>query len=200
MAMAEGARVLTVLSSEPAHAAQPSADRRAFERALSQHRQALRAEALRLTKNRSDAEDLLQEMSLRAWRYWPLYREQDNCRAWLQRIMINTFCSERRAHARKKRLLAGYALARDAAAEASSVEAVAAGDPQGLLRSEHVNLTLSALKPEQARILRLVDMDERTYREAAEALECPVGTVMSRLHRARRALRNLLISEAQAYA
>jgi RNA polymerase sigma-70 factor (ECF subfamily) len=59
---------------------------------------------------------------------------------------------------------------------------------------------LSALKPEQARILRLVDMDERSYREAAEALECPVGTVMSRLHRARRALRNLLISEAQAYA
>ena len=185
---------------EPEPELQPGADRRAFEQAFSAHRRALTAQALRLTKNRSDAEDLLQEVSLRAWRYWSLYREQDNCRAWLQRIMLNTFCSARRAHARKKRLLAGYALAQDAAAEASSAEAMVTGDPQGLLSSEHVTLTLSALKPDQARILRLVDMDERSYREAAAELECPVGTVMSRLHRARRALRSLLASEAQAYA
>jgi len=214
MRMAEGARVITerlehpsgklrcvpALEPEP----RPNADRRAFQHAFAQHRHALSAQALRLTRNRSDAEDLLQEMSLRAWRYWPLYREQDNCRAWLQRIMVNTFCSERRSHARKKRLLASYALAQDAAAEASSAEVVASGDPQGLLSSEHVSLTLSALKPEQARILRLVDMDERSYREAAAELECPVGTVMSRLHRARRALRSLLASQesslSEAYA
>jgi RNA polymerase sigma-70 factor (ECF subfamily) len=178
----------------------PTAQQRAFHCAVSRHRVALTAQALRLTKNRSDADDLLQEMLLRAWRYWPLYREQDNCRAWLQRIMLNTFCSSRRAHARKKRLLASYALAHDAAAEASSAEAVANADPQGLMSSEQVFLSLSALRPDQARILRLVDMDERSYREAAAELECPVGTVMSRLHRARRALRSLLASEAQAYA
>ena len=176
------------------------ADQRAFQRAMSLHRQALTLQALRLTRNRSDAEDLLQEVSLRAWRYWPLYREQDNCRAWLQRILLNTFCSERRAYARKKRLLASYALAQAAAAEASSAQAAAASAPQQILSSDQVCVTLSVLKPEQARILKLVDMDERSYREAAAELECPVGTVMSRLHRARRALRQLLASEGQAYA
>jgi RNA polymerase sigma-70 factor (ECF subfamily) len=179
---------------------QPSAQQRAFHRAVSEHRSALTAQALRLTKKRSDADDLLQEVLLRAWRSWPLYREQDNCRAWLQRIMLNTFCSERRAYARKKRLLAGYAFAQQAAAEASSAEAAATGDPQGLMSGEQVSHSLSALKPEQAQILRLVDMDERSYREAAAELACPVGTVMSRLHRARRALRTVLAAEAQAYA
>jgi RNA polymerase sigma-70 factor, ECF subfamily len=172
----------------------------AFRRAVAQHRGTLRAQALRLTKNRSDAEDLLQEMLLRAWRFWPCYREQDNCRAWLQRIMLNTFCSQRRAYTRKKRLLAGYALAQSAAAEASSAEATASGDVNGLLSQKQVSHSLSALKPEQAKILRLVDMDERSYREAAAELACPVGTVMSRLHRARRALRSLLDAEAQACA
>lgn len=205
MRMAEGARLIPERSEHrssvpscvpaPEPEPEPSTDRRAFQRAFCHHRHALSAQALRLTKNRTDAEDLLQEVSLRAWRYWPLYREQDNCRAWLQRIMLNTFYSERRSHARKRRLLAGYALTQDAAAEASSAEAVASGDPQGLLSAEHVSLTLSALKPDQARILRLVDMDERSYREAAAELECPVGTVMSRLHRARRALRSLLDSQ-----
>jgi RNA polymerase sigma-70 factor (ECF subfamily) len=208
--MAEGARVMTERLEHPSSKLRcvpalepeprPSVDRRAFQHAFAQHRHALSAQALRLTRNQSDAEDLLQEMSLRAWRYWPLYREQDNCRAWLQRIMLNTFCSERRAYARKKRLLASYALAQDAAAEASSAEVVASGDPQGLLSSDHLSLTLSALKPEQARILRLVDMDERSYREAAAELECPVGTVMSRLHRARRALRSLLASQDRSHS
>src|ERR1700759_4780154 len=68
-------------------------DQRAFQRTVAPFNAALRAQALRLTKNRSDADDLLQDTLLRAWRYWPQYREQDNCRAWLQRIMLNTFCS-----------------------------------------------------------------------------------------------------------
>jgi RNA polymerase sigma-70 factor (ECF subfamily) len=178
----------------------PRCDQRTFQSAVAPYRSALRAQALRLTKNHSDAEDLLQEMLLRAWRYWPRYREQDNCRAWLQRIMLNTFCSQRRSHVRKQRLLAGYALAQHAASDASSAEAAASGDPEGLLRQEQVCHSLSALKPEQAQILKLVDMDERSYREAADALACPVGTVMSRLHRARRALRSLLAAEAQACA
>jgi RNA polymerase sigma-70 factor (ECF subfamily) len=187
---------LTLRTAAP----QSRCDQHVFERAIAPHRNGLRAQALRLTKNHSDAEDLLQEMLLRAWRYWPLYREQDNCRAWLQRILLNTFCSQRRSHARKKRLLAGYALAQGAAAEVSSAEAAASGDPEGLVSQEHVSHSLSSLKPEQARILKLVDMDERSYREAAAELACPVGTVMSRLHRARRALRSLLAAEAQACA
>jgi RNA polymerase sigma-70 factor (ECF subfamily) len=171
------------------------AQQRSFYGSVSPYRGTLRAQALRLTKNRSDAEDLLQDTLLRAWRYWPNYHEQDNCRAWLQRIMLNTFCSERRAYARKKRLLAGYALAQDAAADAASAEAAACGEPQALMSHEQVSQSLKALKPEQARILRLVDMDERSYREAAAELACPVGTVMSRLHRARHALRTVLAAE-----
>jgi RNA polymerase sigma-70 factor (ECF subfamily) len=173
-------------------------DQQAFQRTISPYCAGLRAQALRLTKNRAEADDLLQDTLLRAWRYWPNYREQDNCRAWLQRIMLNTFCSDRRSSARRRRLIAGFSLAQDAAADAAAAEAMAAGEPHGLVSHEHVSSSLKALKPEQARILRLVDMDERSYREAAAELACPVGTVMSRLHRARLALRNLLTAEALA--
>src|SRR6185312_16312372 len=129
-----------------------------FQHTVNPYCAGLRAQALRLTKNRTDAEDLLQDTLLRAWRYWPNYREQDNCRAWLQRIMLNTFCSERRSHTRKRRLMAGYALAQDAAADAAAAEAANAGEPQGLVSHEQISCSLKALKPEQARILRLVAM------------------------------------------
>ena len=57
-----------------------------FQRAVATHQAALRASALRLTRSRSDADDLLQDALLRALRFWHRYREQDNCRAWLQRV------------------------------------------------------------------------------------------------------------------
>jgi RNA polymerase sigma-70 factor (ECF subfamily) len=167
-------------------------DTAAFERALAPHQQALRASALRLTRNRADADDLVQEALLRAFRFWDRYREEDCCRAWLQRILVNTFYSERRTRTRQRTLLDAYAQARKVA------EAVS-GEPEltAPISQEELQDSLGALRPEQRHILRLVDMHEHTYREAADSLACPIGTVMSRLHRARAALRTQLTQKAQ---
>ena len=165
-----------------------------FQRAVATHQAALRTSALRLTRNRADADDLLQDALLRAFRFWARYREQDNCRAWLQRILLNTFYSERRSHARKRLLHENYAHAARTLDDASSV----APESDGPVTEEQLSSSLGALRPEQRLILRLVDMHEHTYREAAASLDCPIGTVMSRLHRARAALRSQLAQKAQA--
>jgi RNA polymerase sigma-70 factor (ECF subfamily) len=170
----------------------------AFERAVLPCRPALRACALSLTKNRADAEDLLQETLLRAWRFWSHYREQDNCRAWLQRIMTNTFCSERRSRTRRSLQLVHYA--HSAARYTAPADDLAGEQPHRDVSHEQLACSLSALRPEQRRILQLVDVDEQSYRETAQSLGCPIGTVMSRLHRARAALRNQIAREARASA
>jgi len=190
----------TAATATDAQPSRSSREERAFQRAVAPHQALLRASALRLTKNRSDADDLVQDTLLRAWRHWPRYREQDNCRAWLQRIMLNTFCSERRAVARRRALYASYALARSAAEDHLVAELVHSSEPHRDVSHEALSSSLSGLKPEHARILRLVDIDERSYQEAAAELACPVGTVMSRLHRARLALRSRLEAQVKACA
>jgi RNA polymerase sigma-70 factor (ECF subfamily) len=174
-------------------------DRTGFERAVLPQRASLRAVALRLTRNRADAEDLVQETVLRAWRFWPRYVERDTCRAWLQCILTNTFLTERRRDARRRAQLC------ELEAQASVEECAARGCQAELERSadahhvdERLNYGLSALSSEHRRILWLVDGHERSYREAADELACPIGTVMSRLHRARAALRRELCAPTHA--
>jgi RNA polymerase sigma-70 factor (ECF subfamily) len=174
-----------------------SVTRREFERAVLPCVGGLRARALRLAKNAADADDLLQETLLRAWRFWPRYRDQDHCRAWLQCIMSNTFCSNCRSSARRRAQLAQLALERAVSEEleyASAQDAQVASDAAERLGDDRLASSLAALKPEQREILRLIDVNQRSYREAASALACPIGTVMSRLHRARAALRAQLLA------
>lgn len=170
--------------------------RREFERAVLPCITRLRARALRLTKSAAGADDLLQETLLRAWRFWPRYRDQDHCRAWLQRILTNTFCSICRSSARRRALLAQLTIERavDEALEHAQQPLLDAA-PE-LTGDDGLAASLAALKPEQRRILCLIDVNQRSYREAAEELECPIGTVMSRLHRARAALRLQLEARA----
>jgi RNA polymerase sigma-70 factor (ECF subfamily) len=179
------------------HEALPLLEQKGFERLVVPLLRSLRAAALRLTKNRPDADDLVQETVLRAWRFWPRYVERDNCRAWLQRILTNTFRTEWRRGVRVRAQLADLeATLRSAPSDgerlgsASAAECgfdARAGDALGL--DDRLNSAMSALKPEQQRVLWLIDVRERSYREAAAELACPIGTVMSRLHRARAALR-----------
>jgi RNA polymerase sigma-70 factor (ECF subfamily) len=175
----------------------PNATRAEFERAVLPHRAALAASARRLAKSRSDADDLVQETLLRAWRFWPRYHERDHCRAWLQRILSNTFCSMCRSAARRRAQLSQLALASSMDAELASKEsALESRDDSASCGDDQLASSLAALKPEQRRILCLIDLNERSYREAANELACPIGTVMSRLHRARRALRAQLDAAA----
>jgi RNA polymerase sigma-70 factor, ECF subfamily len=175
-------------------------DRAGFERAVLPLQLTLRAAALRLTRNRADADDLVQETVLRAWRFWPRYVERDTCRAWLQCILTNTFLTERRRFARRRSQLSeleGDALnAALEQAEGSQAEVERSADSRHL--DESLNQGLSALSHEHRRILWMIDVHERSYREAAAELACPIGTVMSRLHRARAALRRELSAPAHA--
>jgi RNA polymerase sigma-70 factor, ECF subfamily len=129
----------------------------------------------------ADADDLVQETFARAIAARHRYEAGSNGRAWLCRILHNLAISERRRAARAERLRARViALAPDAAP--------AEPEPRAL-DDAALAAALAALHPGERRILELAEIEELSYREIAHALDCPVGTVMSRLHRARRRLR-----------
>lgn len=149
--------------------------------------------ALRLTHNRSDADDLMQETALRAFRFWSHYQPGSNLRAWLHRILINTFVNGYRKGRREResmQLLAG------AVADAGTTD----GEPEALRSGlcDEVASGMSALSPEFRAVLWAVAVDGLSYREAAERLGCPEGTIMSRLYRARRAMQQALSAPAFA--
>jgi RNA polymerase sigma-70 factor (ECF subfamily) len=158
----------------------------------------LRGQALRLTRCQAEADDLVQETVLRAWRFWDRYQEGGNLGAWLHRILRNTFINRYRRARREREVVA---LAHNRLA----LEPDDAPDPRARVLdgalSEALSSSLSALPDEYRSVLWAVAVDELSYREAADALGCPVGTVMSRLHRARRNMqRHMRRSPASAPA
>jgi RNA polymerase sigma-70 factor (ECF subfamily) len=182
------ARLYVEHDAEPDCRTRSARARRSFERAVLPWHATLLITAQTLTRDRADAEDLLQETLLRAWRFWPRYREQDSCRAWLQRILNNVFYSEHRSRSRRRLQLAEYAQTQLAPND-THMATLAATEPHRRVTHEQLERSMAALSHGQRRILHLVEVDECSYRETALALACPVGTVMSRLHRARAALR-----------
>jgi RNA polymerase sigma-70 factor, ECF subfamily len=154
--------------------------------------------ALRMTRNPSDAEDLVQETYLRAYRAFDSFQEGTNLKAWLYRILTNTFINQYRAAKRRPeqsdiediedlylyRRLGGL----EAAVAGRSPEAeVLEGIPDA-----EVKEALESL-PEQFRMaVLLADVEGFAYKEIAEILDIPIGTVMSRLHRGRKQLQKRL--------
>jgi RNA polymerase sigma-70 factor, ECF subfamily len=176
----------SVRLTRPMAAAHADSERLRFERAVLPWLGSLRGLALRLSRSRAEADDLVQETVLRAWRFWPRYTERDSCRAWLQRILSNTFVSAKRRSARERGMLA---LAEHTFR--AEPQPLAASVPDGGLDDEMAG-GLAALGADQRSVLWLVDVQDRSYREAAAELGWPIGTVMSRLHRARNAMRKQL--------
>jgi len=164
--------------------------RASFEQEAIPHLEALLRTAVRLSGNRARAEDAVQETYLRAWRSFRTYRPETNCRAWLFKILLNVL----KKAAGKQR--------RDPLAEAEDVEVsgkliplfpeAEGGNRQDLLAA------VNRLAPEFREVLWLVVVEGFTYREAAQILDIPMGTVMSRLYRARRELRRFLTVPAFA--
>ncbi len=150
--------------------------------------------ALRLTRNPSDAEDLVQESYLRAYRGFGGFEEGTNLRAWMYRILTNTFINAYRKKQREPVTVSDddvedwYLYDRlggstEASAETSVLER---------LPDEDVQRALEAL-PEQFRMaVWLADVEGFSYKEIAEILDVPIGTVMSRLHRGRKSLQKAL--------
>ncbi len=145
----------------------------------------LNARALSLCKRETEACDLVQDTVLRALCFEAGYERGTNLRAWLQQILFSVFITRCRKSSRERRALG--ALAVDPCAwttpDAPPVR-------QSLLRP--VSRALDALPTQFSAVVRLVDLEERSYKDAANELSVPVGTVMSRLFRGRRLLAEAL--------
>jgi RNA polymerase sigma-70 factor (ECF subfamily) len=151
--------------------------------------------ALRMTRNPADAEDLVQETYLRAYRGFSGFEEGTNLRAWMYRILTNTFINSYRKRQREP-----LTVPEDDLEEwylydklgASGLEPSAEAEVIQRMPDEDVQRALEAL-PEGFRLaVLLADIEGFSYKEIAEILGIPIGTVMSRLHRGRRALEKAL--------
>jgi RNA polymerase sigma-70 factor, ECF subfamily len=171
-----------------------------FAEALGYTRQ-LEAMASRMTRNPADAEDLVQETYARAFASFHQFTEGTNLRAWLSRILTNAFISTYRKRQREPALLlAGLDDWQLARAQSHTSAGMRSAEDQALDRIPDARLT-EALRqlPEDFRIaVYLADVEGFGYREIAAIMHCPVGTVMSRLHRGRGRLRDLLLPAHEA--
>ncbi len=170
-----------------------------FENEATSHMEALYRFALSLTSDPTSASDLVQETYLKAFRFRSSFQSGTNMKAWLFQILKNSFINTYR---RKKR-----------SPVTASYENVA--DFYGLVKSDGINLdtlskqlfehafddeitrALDSLSEDFRMVLVLSDIEDFTYEEISEVLEVPIGTVRSRLHRARRSLRSILYSYAK---
>jgi len=171
--------------------------RRQFEEEAIPHADALYGTALRLARNERDAEDLVQDTLLRAYRFFHKFERGTNCKAWLFKILTNTFINRYHKGKRDQEIAQAAALDEAATADILSAEVShASRDPEGALASrmlsDDVVRALEELPAEFRLAVLLCDVEEFSYREIAEIMACPVGTVMSRLFRARRLLQRAL--------
>ncbi len=167
------------------------------------HLDALYGGALRLTKNHAEAEDLVQETILRAWERWHQYQTGTNARAWLLRIQTHTFINKCRRKKREREILTAEREGRHGSRFHCNESAKRWSNPETRFLdrsiSPAVRSALDELNPEFRAVVVLSDLQGLSYREIAEAVDCPVGTVMSRLFRARKALRAALEEHARAF-
>ncbi len=171
-----------------------------FESEALVHIDDLYSSAVYLTRDRDEAEDLVQDTMLKAYRNFHRYEPGTNCRAWLFRIMVNTFLNERRR--RKRQVEFADDVDPDGADVADWLDGSAHRlDPErrvvSTMFSSTVRKALDALPPEFRSAVVLSDLHDFSYKEIAEIMDCPVGTVMSRIHRGRRLLQKQLFEYAQ---
>lgn len=175
-----------------------------FEEATLVHLDGLYGLALRLTRAAADAEDLVQETFLRAYRFHDRFEPGTNLKAWLYRILTNLFINRYRRRAHERRLVEGPEAEGISQRTVSREAQRLLDDPEGRFEEpifgEQVAAALDRLPHDFQTVVWLADVEELPYREIAEVVGCPIGTVMSRLHRGRRMLRGLLAEHATGWA
>lgn len=175
----------------------PSSRREEFEGEALVHLDALYGQGLRLTGgDEARAEDLVQDTMLKAWRSWETYERNTDCRAWLMTILRNTFVNEFRRRKRRPDPV-DY----DDVEERPVWPQLKDEDPSAFfdrIVDDEVVAAIEDLDDEFRVTLVLADVDGLSYEEISEQLGIPVGTVKSRLYRARRRLQNELYDYARS--
>lgn len=176
-------------------AGEQEASRERFERDVLPMLPNLYSAALRMTRDPTDAEDLVQETYLRAYRGFGGFEEGTNLKAWMYRILTNTFINSYRKKQREPATVSGddleewylYDKLGETAVEASAEATVIESIPEAEVKAALENL------PESFRMaVWLVDVEGFSYKETAQMLGVPIGTIMSRLHRGRKSLEKAL--------
>jgi RNA polymerase sigma-70 factor (ECF subfamily) len=160
-----------------------------FEAETMAHINDLYRTAVRLTRDTSEADDLVQETYMQAWKSFDKYELGTNCRAWLYKILFNKFDH----HRRKKYTQAKYIQEADELIFANST--FTAPIPEHLTDTEII-AALNKLPDHYRSVVLLADVHEFDYKEVAQILDIPIGTVMSRLSRARQQLKKSLARNA----
>ena len=180
----------------------PRADLEEFEQAILSHSSNLLAVACRLARNRPEAEDLVQDTLVKALRARAQYESGTNLKAWLLKILKNTFINRYRRSGLERNVLDGPDADPLADGWIGAETLRAMRDPEGqALRpvlEREIGAALDAIPEEFRLVVVLADVEELSYREIADTVGCPIGTVMSRLHRGRRLLKGRLIEQARA--
>ena len=170
-----------------------------FEREAVPHMDVLYNYALRITGNPEDAADLLQETYFKAYRFWDRYEKGTNIRAWLFRIMKNSYINRYRKESKEPdtvdydEVKNFYNTIRDESVDPNDLQEQLFGN----LLEDDVVRALESLPDDFKTVVILCDIEGFTYEEIAEFVECPIGTVRSRLHRGRKILQAKLFEFAR---
>jgi RNA polymerase sigma-70 factor (ECF subfamily) len=157
--------------------------------------------ALRLTGNKAYAEDLVQETYLRAWRSLSQLHGPSGVRPWMFRILRTGFIDRLRRESKRPKLVTDVEKMLSAPEQLSPPEVSDVKDRQNLdeVFDQEIMSAMTELRDEERLALLFQAVGGLNYREISEALECPLGTVMSRLHRAKRWLRHRLAAYGKSY-
>lgn len=171
-----------------------------FEREAMPHISALRGAAMRLTRQPGDAEDLVQETYLKAFKAFEQFEPGTNCKAWLFRILTNTFINKYRRRVKEREILDGNERTTAQHFLIHPPSKKASLDPENHVAersfSDEILHALRKVPNEFRKIVILSDIQGLSYKEIADQVDIPVGTVMSRLFRGRRILQEALFDFA----
>ena len=174
-----------------------------FEQEAMQHLDSLYRTALRMTHNAQDAEDLVQETYLRAYRFFDRFEPGTNLRAWLFKILTNTYINRYRKHTSEPRVdsLDGtedFTLYDHLGAEATAGGGSVESEALSHLGEDDIKAAIEALPPQFRMAVLLADVEVFSYNDIAQITDVKKGTVITRLFRGRRLLQKALLDQARA--